>query len=539
MTRYENVPSRTVRLRTRLVGGAVAAVLALAVASPAGAQQLQTESELVGFEEYTSYDNMMTYLQAVQASSTEMRLGTYGETREGRELPYAIFSRPAVTQPWEAWALGKPILVLAAGVHGPERTLRESVLVLLRDFATPGTAMNAALDDLTIVVVPQINPDGFSRPGGPQRGNLWGLDLNRDYMKLEQPEIQGYVQNILLRWQPHLYVDGHNGGAPPYNIAYQCPSHAAPHQPITDLCNERIFPAIDRKLEAEGYSSFFYDVGRTETRWTTGGTDPRIGRNYGGFMNAVGILFESPPARQSRYDAAVSGILAYEAVVEWALENPELLMETVRTARVEAIAQGAAPEGRVPVEVEYAPYPETVTYQLVPRGQGAAEAEVVTVQSDSLMIVPVPTLERDRPWAYVVPRDAESAIELLRRHAIAVERLQEDTEVEVQAYTVSDITYERAYNHAASTRVHVGEVVTRTMTLPRGSYIVRTGQMQGRVVSHMLEAESSDGVVYWNHMDAWLPKPELAEFKAGEGEAPLFPIVKLMAPTPLATRLLP
>ncbi|CAN5648031.1 M14 family metallopeptidase [soil metagenome] len=527
-------------------GGIVSSVAAAAVlllapsqATHVEGQQLRTQTEESGFTEFTSYDNMMTYLQAVQASSTEMRLGTYGETREGRELPYAIFSRPAVTQPWEAWALGKPILVLAAGVHGPERTLRESVLIMTRDLATPGTPLNRMLDDLTILVVPQINPDGFSRPGSPMRGNLWGLDLNRDYMKLEQPEIQGYVQNILHAWAPHLYIDGHNGGAPPYNIAYQCPSHAAPDQRISALCDDLIFPAIDRKLEAEGYSSFYYDVGRTETRWVTGGTDPRIGRNYGGFANTVGILFESPPGMQSMADGVQSGVLAYEAVVEWARENPELLMETVRTARVEAVELGAGPQGEVPIEVEYEPADRTVTYELVPRGPGAADREIQTIQSDSLMIRPVATLSRDRPWAYVVPRDAESAIALLRRHSIAVERLQEDTEVQVQVYRIDDITYERAYNHAASTRVHVGGVETQTVTLPRGSYVVRTGQMQGRIVSHLLEAETTDGVVYWNHMDAWIPKPELARYRGGEGEAPIFPILKIMTPTPLSTRLIP
>lgn len=531
-------------MRSRLPFGAavaLAAVLAGGGFPPAmaGAQQeLRTQAEASGFTEYTSYDNMMSYLRAVQASGTEMRLGFYGETREGRALPYAIFSRPAVTQPWEAWTLGKPILVLAAGVHGPERTLRESVLIMTRDLATPGTPLNRMLDDLVILVVPQINPDGFSWPGRPIRGNLWGLDLNRDYMKLEQPEIQAYVGNILNRWAPHLFIDGHNGGAPPYNIAYQCPSHAAPDQRITALCDELIFPAIDRKLEENGYSSFYYDVGRTETRWVAGGTDPRIGRNYGGFANMVGILFESPVGMQDMSDGVQSGILAYEAVVEWARENPDLLLSTVRDARVEAVALGSVPEGEVPLRVEYEPADRTVTYQLLPRGGGGADREILTVTSDSLMIRPVATHTRERPWAYVLPRDAEGAVALLRRHSVAVERLEEDREVEVQAYTVVEIGYERAYNHAAATTVELGEGTTRTMTLPRGSYLVRAGQMQGRIVSHLLEAESRDGVVYWGHMDPWLPKPEVARFQAGQGEAPLFPIVKLMRPTPLPTILL-
>ncbi len=497
--------------------------------------ELRTQAENSEFTEYTAYDSMMTYLADLQARSTEMRLGIYGETHLERELPYAVFSRPAVTQPWEAWVLGKPIVVLAAGVHGPERTLRESVLILTRDLATPGTELNDALDDLTIVVVPQINPDGFSNQPRPQRGNLWGLDLNRDYMKLEQPEIQGYLQNVILNWMPDLYIDGHNGGSFPYNVNYQCPSHAAPDQRITALCDEAIFPAIDEKLEAEGYRSWYYTRG-DETRWNVGGTEPRIGRNYGGFANTVAILFESPGG-QEMVDGVTSGVLAYEAVVEWARENGELLQQTVRNARVETVGLGSGPRGRVAIETEYEPEDRRVEY-LIAQGEDD-EREILTVQSDSLMKKPVAVLERDRPWAYVLPRDAEAAVELLRRHSIQVERLREEAEVTVQAYTIGDVEYEEAYNHDAATRVHVDEVVTREMTLPVGSYVVRTGQMQGRVVAHMLEAESTDGVVYWNRMDAWIPKRHLEAYRAGEEEdPPLFPIVKLMEPTALATRLL-
>jgi len=524
--------------RAPLPGAATLLALLTLLLAPAATEaqsELRTQAENSGFTEFTAYDSMMTYLAAVQARSIEMRLGVYGETHLGRELPYAVFSRPAVTQPWEAWALGKPILVLAAGVHGPERTLRESVLILIRDLATPGTEMNRLLDDLVLVVVPQINPDGFSVEPRPTRGNLWGLDLNRDYMKLEQPEIQSYVQNVILQWAPHLYIDGHNGGSYPYNINYQCPSHAAPDQRISALCDDHIFPAIDRKLEEAGYRSWYYARG-TETRWNVGGTEPRIGRNYGGFANTVAILFESP-VRQSMEDGIRSGVLAYEAVVEWARAHPELLTRTVYQARREAVELGMEPRGEVPIHTEYDPEDRTVEY-LIAVGEGE-DREVIQVASDSLMKKPVATLSRPRPWAYVVPRDAESAVELLRRHNVQVERIQDAVTVPVSAYTIGGITYERAYNHAAAVRLEVAGTVEEEITLPPGTWVVRTGQMQGRVAAHLLEPESTDGVVYWNHMDAWIPKAAVEEYRAGDRDPPLFPIYKIMEPTALPTRLLP
>jgi hypothetical protein len=509
------------------------AALLLAPARAASLQEIRTQAESSGFTVYTAYDSMMVYLGRVQAGSPDMRLGTYGETHQGRALPYAVFSRAAVTDPEEAWRLGRPILVLAAGIHGGERTLRESVLILLRELATPGTPMNATLDELTILVVPQINPDGSSAQM-PQRGNLWGIDLNRDFMKLEQPEIQGYVENVILRWSPHLFVDGHNGGSFPYNINYQCPSHPAADPRITALCDDLIFPAIDGALEADGYRSWYY-TGGNETRWEVGGHDPRIGRNYGGLANTVAILFESPGSQVMEIGVR-SGLLAYQTVVAWARDNSELLMRTVNDARRETVALGSAPSGEVPIEVEYAPEDRRVEY-LIGVGSGQ-DREIVAVQSDSLMKRPVVTLSRPRPWAYILPRDAESAVELLLRHDIQVERLRAATEVTVSAYTIGDFSYESAYNHRAALKLDVEETVTLTTTLPSGSYVVRTGQVQGRVAAHLLEAETRDGVVYWNRMDAWIPKAEIQAFREGRGEAPILPIFKLMTPTALPTELI-
>lgn len=200
-----------------------------------------TAAESADFDRHTRHPEMWDYLRALRAVAPNMRLGDYGETREGRKLAYAVFSNPVVTEPWEAWGRGRPVVVLAANVHGGERTFREGLLILMRDFATPGTEANQLLDHVTVVVAPQINPDGFEATERGQRGNSWGIDMNRDYVKLEQPSIINYVTNIIREWRPHIFVDGHNGGSRPYNLNYQCPSHVDPAPEIGLLCDQEIF----------------------------------------------------------------------------------------------------------------------------------------------------------------------------------------------------------------------------------------------------------------------------------------------------------
>lgn len=277
--------------------------------------------------------------------------------------------------------------------------------------------------------------------------------------------------------------------------------------------------------------TWYYSTGRPdEEHWTSGGFDARIGRNYGGFINTVAILFESPPGLPMEH-AALAAKYGYHAVAEWAGDNAGTLMETVRRARVETIEMGTAAEGAVVTDQEYGPDDDPVSYRLLDgRGDDAQEIAVTGAQH---MKKPVVTASRPRPWAYILPRDAEGAVALLRRHGISVEQLYAPVTVTVDAYALEGVERERAYNHDAAARVMLGETVTRQMAFPQGSYVVQTGQMLGRLVGHMLEPETNDNVVYWNTMDAWLPESSI-----GSDEVPLVPIYKLMEATPLPAKLI-
>lgn len=529
-------------------------------------QLIQTSSEANGFSRYTSYAEMVDYLSAVQKTSKEMLLGTYGKSIEGRDLYYAVFSRPLIAKPWEAIASGKPIVVLAANVHGGERTLRESNMLLIRELADTGSEINRLLDDVVIIMVPSVNVDGFEATPGGTRGNSQGVDMNRDYMKLEQPSLRNYVQNIIHTWHPHLYIDGHNGGSRPYHICYQAPSHASPDQRITLLADQKIFPFIEAKMQENGYKTWYYTgVDReNDKRWRTGGFDPRIGRNYGGFINTVGILFESPWSLGGRggntspenLELGVrSGLVAYKAVLQYAQANAQELMMVVERARRETIEMGEQATGDIPVEMEYAPEDYKVDYEIIRNN------EVIQVTGAELIKKPVILKTRPRPYAYILEAKAYKSIEMLKRHNIMIEVLREDIEIDVEAYNMTGIERSSEYDHPAAVTVTVAdETIKRRRTFKAGSYVIRTGQVMGRVVTHMLEPETNDNVIRWNTMDAILPSMGRgrgggAAFAgrggrgggrgAGRGregqqgpQERIIPIFKLMRPTNLPTTIL-
>lgn len=514
-------------------------VLLLAATPAAHAQiaELRTEAEELDYARQTSHDAMVSYLQEMQSLSLDMRLGTYGESRQGRELMYAVFSRPLIATPWEAIVSGKPIVLLAANIHGGERTHRESLLVLMREMAERGTPMNDLLDDMVVVVAPSLNPDGLE---ARTRANAWGYDMNRDYVRLTQPEIVHYLGDLVQQWRPHLLVDGHNGGARPYNLTYQGGGAAGGDQRLTHICDHEIFPAIDRRLEAEGYLSWYYGRGNREL-WRGLVEHPRMGHNYAPMANVIAVLFEAPGG-QSLAVGADAGVYGYKAVVEYVHENARKVIDLVEDARRETIRLGVMAEGEIPVRQQFVPADYPVSYKIVETVDD--ERVIVDVTDAQLIIKPEPTLLRDRPFAYTLPRDAVDAVKMLQRHGILVEQLQEPVEIEVQAYILDGIEYGRHFGHEAGTFVSVGEVVTVERRFPRDTYVIPTGQVMGRLITHVLEAESGDNVVTWNTMDAWLPKTLIQQPTADGGQRarqqriPYLPIFKIMEPVSLPTRIL-
>jgi hypothetical protein len=199
-------------------------------------------------------------------------------------------------------------------------------------------------------------------------------------------------------------------------------------------------------------------------------------------------------------------------------------MGLVDRARTETIEMGAEPRGDVAVTMEYGPEDYPADYLLVREGSRGSPVDTIQVTGARFMKKPVATRFRPRPWAYLLPRDAEDAVAMLLRHGITVERLVAPATLEVDAYGIAGVTYEQAYNHASALKVEVSRVVSSERNFPVGTYMVPTAQYLGRVVTHILEPETEDNVVYWNTMDAWIPH-----------DGGVVPIYKLMTPAALTS----
>ena len=134
---------------------------------------LKTPHEKSHFKHFTSHSELERYLTKLSKLSTQVKVTTYGKTYQGRNLPLVIFSKEGLSDVKTARKTGKPIILIGANIHGDERTLRESCLLLMRELIQRKSPMNNLLEDLIIIIAPSLNPDGFeASKKGTRRNSL-------------------------------------------------------------------------------------------------------------------------------------------------------------------------------------------------------------------------------------------------------------------------------------------------------------------------------------------------------------------------------
>ena len=98
---------------------------------------------------------------------------------------------------WERAASG-PRVYVSAGIHGDEPAGPLAALELMQTgFFAP---------DIHWLLCPALSPDGLA---AGSRGNLSGLDLNRDYWKRRTPEVQAHAGWLESMPAPDMFLSLH------------------------------------------------------------------------------------------------------------------------------------------------------------------------------------------------------------------------------------------------------------------------------------------------------------------------------------------
>jgi murein tripeptide amidase MpaA len=478
---------------------------------------LKSRAELSNYQETTSYADVVRFITEVETRSNGlMRVEFFGQTEEGRNMPVMVFGESAPD---------KPVIFVMANIHAGEVEGKEAMLHMSRRLVSGD--LRPLLDNLFLLIAPIYNADGNERISpenrseqyGPVGGvgtreNANGLDLNRDYMKVESAEARALV-GLFNRWNPHLTVDLHttNGSYHGYHLTFSPTLNPNTDPNIITYERESILPTVLNRLrEQHGYRTYFYgnfatleamneelsEFANSGTEvWRTFDHRPRFGNNYVGLRNRLTILSEAYSYVDFQTRIAVTSAFV-EEILKYASAHAEEILSLLQDIDppqqmgVEFELESVGEREILTCAVEKKENPRSGNHMLavVENALGAAKMQDYGVFRATRKI--------PMPAAYLV--EAGIAGKLVT-HGVVITELLESRTLDVEKFVITERqTEEQMFQGHHEVRLK-GHTVVERITVPAGTLLVKTSQPLGRLVFYLLDPESDDGFVTWGLLE--------------------------------------
>ena len=519
---------------------------------------LKTRAEASGFKSTSTYDDVVTFMKAAANASPKMVFyTTYGTTTEGRAMPLAIVGTGLKDgSPAAVKASGKLRVHVQANVHAGEVEGKESSLVLLRELASG--LHDDWLRSLVFLITPDYNADGNEKMSPTNRGiqngpingegtraNAQGLNINRDYMKLDTPEAKAFVK-LWNDYDPQIGFDLHtsDGSYHGYYLTYSPPLNPDTDPSIMKIMTDEWFPFVTKQIKTKyGWDTFYYGNAATPARgggggggagrgrgregaaagappmrrepcqnvqppegvtreWQTFEHVPRFHNSYVGMRNRFGLLSEAY-AYATFEDRIKATNRFLEAALDFANQNAAKLKSAIAAAdQQRVVGQTLATTAKIKrggmVDVlmgEVEPVQNPVSGQTMCNRKDVVRTEQM---ADAMWFEPVTS--EAVPSAYYVPADATKAIDLLRAHGIVLRPVTHRVSG-VERFTISAINPAQNFEGHAMRKIDGKWEAAADQTVPAGALEVSMTQPLARLAFYLLEPASDDGLVVWNFLD--------------------------------------
>ncbi|MEO8634631.1 MAG: M14 family metallopeptidase [Gemmatimonadales bacterium] len=493
-------------------------LLLLTPLTPLGAQQ--TRPERTAGAETSTYADVIGFLDSLGRTGASLRMGTVGFSPEGQRIPWVLAARPMVDGPADAARSGKPIIYIQGNIHAGEVEGKEAALRLLREL-TVGM-LRPLLDSVIVLVVPIYNIDGNehfapgdrNRPGqnGPasvgEGTNGQGLNLNRDYVKLEAPETRASLA-LFNDWEPDLFVDLHttNGSYHGYALTW-APGLNPNSSPANDYARDHFLPTIrERMRRRHQLETFPYGNFRNQEPdslvlgWETYDARPRFGTNRMGMTGRIPILSEgysnSPFADR------------IEATYQLLREILSLAAEERGMVKRVVLASASWQPDSITLHSRFAPPSRQEVIAEITEADGDGSHGFARRKRTGVfrrIRMPVvdrfePALQVSRPAAYLLPPAQAGLVALLRMQGIVVSRLTGTWEGTGEGFLVDSTRVAPFLFEGHRTIGVTGRWALRAISLTAGWYYITTDQRLGVLAACLLEPASEDGFATWNLLD--------------------------------------
>jgi len=514
----------------------------------------KTDFEASGGTRTPRYDSTVTWCRRLAESSPWVHYTTFGQSAQGRALPLLIVSNEQSFTPVSARTAGKAVMLIQAGIHAGEIDGKDAGLMLIRDLVI-NNKFPGLLDSVVLLFIPIFNVDGHERFGpfnrinqnGPEemgwRTTAQNLNLNRDYMKADSPEMRAFLK-LFASWMPDLFIDCHvtDGIDCQYDVTYSMELGPNMDPGVARWSCEKFLPSVLPAVERSGHKVFWYVMPREETDLSKGfqgggASTPRFSTGYAALLNRPALLIETHMLKpyNVRVSATYEFLKASLAAVRSSLSDlkrsvadadrklemgePEHSVVALRFGKgtgfhmlrflgIRRRLEPSALSGGTRVVYTGEPFEEEVPFY-----------DETTILDSVRM-----------PAAYVVPPEWTFVPEVLRVHGIHFSQLSSGDTLEVDSYRFSNVRFSASPYEGRQTVTYTTTPIHGRRLYPPGSYFIPTQQRAGNVIVHLLEPGSPDSFVAWGFLNAIFEQKEYPEDyvmeKVGPGMLQVDAIVK-------------
>lgn len=349
-----------------------------------------------------SNDQLYDDLNALDATYDTLALSQVGESLEGRPLYSATVGE------------GDRKLMIVTQQHGDEPTGTEAAMLLLEWLSGDSEAAQALRSEITVTVMPRVNPDGFERweqlafgdavfdeTIDPRR-NSADIDLNRTWDSSEVfdpaliPETLA-VRQVLEAFQPELILDYHNqnnyineaGELETISIMW----------PTNDLIDTEVTATAQQAAVALSQGLEDFDYGFLSL--FPGGETPQIARNGLAIDGIPALLIEQRGLEEMEIASSEGLDVDYSALSSALILESLLSMLGVITAMGNDELQMIDPmlATLIPDRGERIPYDEIYLDRVAEDGDTVLVANSAEVGADTVELTGVDTAANADMWA--------------------------------------------------------------------------------------------------------------------------------------------
>ena len=505
-----------------------------------------TVPERTDYRKTSRLRDVEQFFAELQKRSDRVQLVRLTTSFEGRPVWLVVLGDPPPNSACEALESGKLVVYVEADIHAGEVEGKEVLQMLARDILVG--PLGHLLRNQILLFVPVLNPDGNEKISpahrrnqvGPEGGvgvrtNGQGLDLNRDFVKLESPEIRAVV-NLLNRWDPAVFVDIHttNGSYHRHVVTYSLPHNPNADPAVVRYLRNHLMKWVSQQMENRYHSPIipygnFRNRAVPDSGWSTFGPEARYGTNYVGLRNRLSILVEN--YAYATFQQRVQGCYQFvRSLLEYTNNHASQIRKLLR--EVDSRTGESFAEKPFGVRFRARPLPEPISLRSYAFRVDTTQRGQVRVHKTD---VPrtyhlkfygdfVATDSVGLPQGYLIEPRFRRVARLLVRHGIPVFVLRDSLTVHVVR-----LHYQRVETPPLPFQGHwllnvEGREDTATVTFEPGTFYVPLRHRLAPLAAWLLEPRSPDGLLVWNFFDRSLRTGEWSR-KLG-----VYPVAKALQP---------